>query len=468
MYTFALRGPIALAALAALNVNLILGVVVTTARPRALLIGAAPLILVALGALIASNRAVLVFAAFVLSLSSPLPLTGPLPLSAGIEVYASDLILLLAVGSWVAGWLLHPKESRPSSLHTRVLGWPLVLFGLVLVAAILQGHVRYGTSLISVSLRLVLYAGIAAAMTDLKPRDVYRWVVVIFYGGTLWHVLVALYSLATGTSATDKVVLSTGGARLLAGSTAMLMAGALVLALLNLEVDRRAGRTALHAAMATLATFALIYTFQRTTFALVPLLVPLSLLVFRRIGPRAAALLPLSVPFLVAAALLIPRLDANLFPTLADRLTARPSTDTSANWRAKATEAVWHQIREKPVTGVGFGRPASFTLNDQRLTIAQDPHNQFLYLWAGGGLLLLGSFVLLLFVYLLESWRRFRNGTREDRRLIFWAVSLWFVFLVNSSTGIILTSPPLLLVFWVLMVLPMVVRPGGRGAASLA
>ncbi len=61
----------------------------------------------------------------------------------------------------------------------------------------------------------------------------------------------------------------------------MFMAGALLLALLNLELDRRARRTALHLVMAGLATFALILTFQRTTFALVPLLVPLLLLAFR-------------------------------------------------------------------------------------------------------------------------------------------------------------------------------------------
>ncbi len=100
--------------------------------------------------------------------------------------------------------------------------------------------------------------------------------------------------------------------------------------------------------------------------------------------------------------------------------------------------------------------------------MAPDPHNQFLYLWAGGGLLLLGSFVLLLVVYQLESWRRFRTATREERRLIFWAVSFWLLFVVNSMTGIVLTTPPLLLVFWILMVLPMIVRPGESGDATSA
>jgi O-antigen ligase len=157
-------------------------------------------------------------------------------------------------------------------------------------------------------------------------------------------------------------------------------------------------------------------------------------------------------------ALLVPQGAPNFFPTLGDRITASPSTDTSATWREKATSAVWPQVREAPVTGVGFGRTASFEIDDVRTTIGQDPHDQFIYLWAGGGLLLLGSFGLLLLVYLVESWRRFRVGTSEERRFIFWTVSLWFVFLVNSATGVTLTSPPLLLMFWILMVLPMIVR----------
>jgi len=281
-------------------------------------------------------------------------------------------------------------------------------------------------------------------------------------------VLVALSAVSTGTSATDQVLISTGGERVLAGSTAMFMAGALLLALLNLELDRRAGRTGLHLLMAGLATCALVYTFQRTTFVLLALLVPLFLLAFRRVRSRTAAFLPLSVPFIVLIVILVPRADPHVFPTLAHRITASPSTDPSANWRREAYAAVWAQAREAPVAGVGFGRPASFVLNDVRHTVGQDPHNQFLYLWAGGGVLLFGSFVLLLLVYLWESWRRFKSGTREERRLVFWAVSLWFVFVANSLTGIVLTQPHLLLPFWILMVFPMIVRLGGRDGASQA
>ena len=80
--------------------------------------------------------------------------------------------------------------------------------------------------------------------------------------------------------------------------------------------------------------------------------------------------------------------------------------------------------------------------------------------------MLFGSFILLLVVYLLEAWRRFRSAGKDDRYLIFFAVSFWFVFVVNSLTGIILTVPHLLLSFWILMLLPMVVRPERSGTAA--
>jgi O-antigen ligase len=427
-------------------------------QSRGIALAVVPVILVALGSLIASNRSILIFAAIAINLLVPLPLTDALPLPGGIQVYPPDILVLLAVGSWVTAWLVSPKEARPSSLKTRILAWPLLLFAIMMLAAIIRGHERYGESLVSVPLRFVVYAGIAAAVTDLDARTAYKWLVAIFYAGTLYQVPLAIYGYATGTSVTSAGSLSTGGERVLAGSTAMFMAGALLLALLNLEFERRAGRTVLHLTMVALSTFALVSTFQRTTFAALGVVVPIFLLAFWRIGLRTAAFLPLVAPFLVVVALVIPKADPTLYPTLVDRVTASPSTDASAQWRLKAYGAVWQQVRQAPVQGQGFGKPTQFVLHGVTYNVAQNHHNQFLYLWAGGGTLLFGSFILLLAVYLAESWRRFRRGTRIERRLIFWAVSLWFVFIINSLTGIVLTEASLLLVFWILLLLPMVVR----------
>lgn len=453
-----MQQPLALGVLAATAANLTLGATFATDKREAAAIVVLPVMAIALGALIASSRAILAYAAIALNLLAPLPLTRPLPLGLGVEIYLPDILVLLAIGSWVAAWLVNPRATRPSLPGTPVFGLPLVLFGVALLIALARGHELYGTGIVSLPLRLLFYAGIAFALTDLEPRRAYRWLVIVLYAGAVWQVLVALYGLATGTSATDQVFLSTGGERVLAGSTAMFMTGTLLLALLNLEIDRRAGRTGLHLAMAALASFALAYTFARATFAVVAVVVPLVLLAYRRVGVRALAFAPLLVPFLALAAMFIPRVDPDLYPTLRDRVVASPSSDSSFRFRREASEVIWAQVREEPLVGVGFGRESVITVQDERVTVPQDPHNQFLYLWAGGGLLLLLSFALLLGVYLVDAVRRFRAGSPEERRLVFWAVSIWFVFLVNSASGAILTSPKLLLVFWVLMALPMVAR----------
>jgi O-antigen ligase len=467
VYADSLRRYLLIATLPLLVVaNAGLGAMIADARAKGIALAAVPLVLVVIGSLIASNRAILVFVAIAIVLFKPLPLSDALPLPVGINVYPSDVLVLLAVASWVAAWLLNPEEERPSSPRTRLLGWPLLVFGGALFAGIVRGHERYGQPIFGIPLRLLLYAGIAAALTDLKPRAAYKWLTVLFYAGTVWQAGVAIDRYATGNAVALSGTLSTGGERVLGGSVAMLMAGALLLALLNLERDRRAGRATLHFVIAVLATFALVSTYQRTTFALISILLPVALLAFRRIPLRMAAFVPLLAPFLVLAILFIAKAVPTFFPTFADRVTAAPSTDTSAHWRQKANAAVWDQVRESPLTGVGFGRQASFVLNNVRIRVGQDPHDQFLFLWAGGGLLLVASFVLLLAVYVLESWGRFRSATGDERRLVFWAVSMWFVLIVNSLTGIVLTEPHLLLIFWIFMLLPIIVRPERSASAA--
>ena len=85
---------------------------------------------------------------------------------------------------------------------------------------------------------------------------------------------------------------------------------------------------------------------------------------------------------------------------------------------------MFSQIREQPLVGVGFGRTSEFVIeveSSSGLMVpvwqegGQDPHNGYLYLWAGGGLAALGSFVLILAVFAWDAVRRFRSTTRSAR-----------------------------------------------------
>ena len=101
---------------------------------------------------------------------------------------------------------------------------------------------------------------------------------------------------------------------------------------------------------------------------------------------------------------------------LADRVLSPPEADENVQWRIQANRAVLAEIREAPLLGVGFGREVDFFMNiedpvtgvarPQQFEIGQDPHNGYLFLWAGGGLAALGTFPLFPF-FLFCAFLRF-------------------------------------------------------------
>ena len=205
------RRPLAIGLVAALApVNVGIGALLTTARTEGTTLALLPLLLLALAVLIASDRAVLRLRCDRTVLAPTPSVRRAAPAPTPFELYLSDVLVALAVGSWVGARLIDRQTADLSALRTRVLGWPLALFGVLLFIAVLRGHALYGTSLVSVPMRFFLYAGIAFALTDLQPRTAYRWLVIVFYGGTIWQVIVGLHDVATGTAATGAVLRRAG------------------------------------------------------------------------------------------------------------------------------------------------------------------------------------------------------------------------------------------------------------------
>lgn len=440
------------------SVNVAVGVGLATGRP-ALAAGAVavPVLVVGLGTLAASSRGVLVFAAVALQFTVD-TVNGGLELPDGLTIFAADVLALLAVVSWAVAWLVSPPERRPGRLRTPVLGWPLALLAVGLVIGLVRGSDLYGASIVGMPLRLAIYAGIACAMTDLTPRDAYRGIVAVFYVGTVWQSLVGAYHVATGTSATSSLELSTGGTRFLGIAIATYLAGALILALLNFRLDRRVRWRALHLFIAGLATFGVTIAFTRAVFLALAIIVPILLLGSRRLRGALLAYTPVLVPPLVLAALVVPLVAPQLVSTLESRLTSSPSTDSSVDWRDRANEVALRGVDEQPVLGVGFGRQSMFYVDGQPNVIEGDPHNGFLYLLAGGGALALGGFLILIALYLHDAWRRLLSARdRTERSLVVWAVTTWFVFLLHAVVEPVLTYPSMILTIWVLMLLPALV-----------
>ena len=445
--------------------NIALGFAVATGRLAPVTASAlVPALLVAGAALIASNRAILVFVAFALDLSGVIALREPV---LGTSVYTSDIILALALGSWVAAWLIAPGGHRPSWPATPILGWPLLVFAIFIGIGVVRGHERWGLAYLSQPVRFVLYAGIAAAIADMTVRQAWRGLTLVFYLGAAWNAVAATYYLATGTTQWDVGSrVSTGGTRVLTLTTALYLAGALVLALLNFEREHNFGRRFLHLFIAALATYGIAVSYGRGVWYAVVGVMVLLFVTRSRLRQAALLVLPLLLPLLLLSGIGLSQAAPTFVPGVVERVTTiRPTQDASIRWRQKANEAIWDQVREDPVIGVGFGKGASFTLGSTRFHITQDPHDSFLFLWAGGGILALGAFLLLFVLFLRDAWRRYLSQLEISAALIAWSVALWFCIVANSLVEPQLTQANSILVFWILMLLPSIVPYKDRTVA---
>jgi O-antigen ligase len=430
-----------------------------------------PAAVVLFGALVVSSRLLVVLGGLATALTIPF-LNHPLPIPIGHALFFPDLLVVGALGAWLVSRLLGDPD-RARMPGTPVLGVPFVLFSLAIISAMLRGHEHYGATLFGQPSRLVAYAAIGLAVAQLDAARLYQALVAVFYGGTVWMLLNAAYYLAIGGSQTDQYALTTGGTRVLSQGVAVFIAGALILSLLNLELDRDARRRALHMAIAGLALFEIVLAFGRTTFVALAVLLPILAIFFPRIRGALLVMVPLLVPFLILTALLLPKATPQLKQTLVERITKSPSHDASFQWRVKAQAAVWPQVQESPLIGVGFGRSTTFTVEqvdqygftvgevDQ--TIEQDPHNSYIWLLASGGILSLGSFLLILLVFGADALARLRaSSDKYERALIIWTVATLFVLLLNVASGPVSGDPVQLLAIWTLLVLPSVVPRRAR------
>jgi O-antigen ligase len=308
----------------------------------------------------------------------------------------------------------------------------------------------------------VLYGGIALALSDVSVEKAYRGLVAVSYAGTVWMVLNAAYLLATGGTQTTADELSTGGTRVLSLSVSLHLATALFLALLNLQRDQSAYRRALHLLIVGLALLGIVLGFGRATFIAVGVVVPFILLGFRRVRGAFFDLLPLLAPVLVIAGFAVTRAEPTVGPTLVSRLSlsvVADQQDQSVRWRQEANRIVWEQVQESPYVGVGFGKNATFTLNNFRYETTQDPHNSFVWMLAGGGAFLLGSFSVIILLFARDAWRRHRRAVSDKERILLaWPVLAMVAFLLNATAGPMFSQASELLFLWTLLALPTVVR----------
>jgi O-antigen ligase len=234
----------------------------------------------------------------------------------------------------------------------------------------------------------------------------------------------------------------------------------------------------LHLTMAFLALVGIVLGFTRTTFISVGLILPL-LTLRPRFLRRVAPVVPLLLPLLVLGVVLVPKVYPTAVSTFSKRISLSPKDDLSIEWRHRASAAVWEQVHESPLFGVGFGRIVYFqppTVNGPGLIpvfepIQQDAHNGQLWLLASGGVALLGAFWLVLVSYASDLRGRLRHATEaHEIVLVQWAGVTALSFVLNTFTSPSLGATPTLLTLWTMLLLPAAVvsRPVMRRAASLS
>ena len=96
--------------------------------------------------------------------------------------------------------------------------------------------------------------------------------------------------------------------------------------------------------------------------------------------------------------------------------------------------------------------------------------NRIMRRLASGGLLALGSFLLLCGIYVADALRRLRRALSIESALIVWSLATWLAFMVNALAGPMFSNPVTMLTMWVLMTLPSIVprRSGGPAATAEA
>lgn len=258
------------------------------------------------------------------------PVSEPILEPAGMDVFAADLLVVLAL----AGWATARVSGRPAPiLETPLLGWPLAILALGFVPGMLRAHERYDSSLLGQSARIFLFAGIAAALAGLRPADLYAGVVALFYAGAVVQSSIGTYHLVLGTSQARGPELSTGGIRYLSLEAAMYLAAALILALLNLGREQSGRHLTLHAAVAAVACYGIVLSFSRTTFLGLAVVVPALLVTLPALRARIRRQWRTLAAAVVAAAAIATIVAPALGTSLVARVTANPLEDKSVRWR---------------------------------------------------------------------------------------------------------------------------------------
>ena len=84
-------------------------------------------------------------------------------------------------------------------------------------------------------------------------------------------------------------------------------------------------------------------------------------------------------------------------------------------WRRRGREAALAGLDQHLLTGFGFGRPVRFVFLGRIQDVTGNPHNSYVYILAGGGVLALGALLAVMLAYVVDVLRRLRRAVGVEQ-----------------------------------------------------
>jgi O-antigen ligase len=375
-----------------------------------------------------------------------------------LHIFLTDVVLLLAIAYWALGpRVARDGTSRPPIGLFLVL---VVVLGVCATPGLLRGHEDFGVSLLGNVTRLVAYSLVGLAAFRYAAGDFekgFRWA---FAGGLFAAALLGLYYSATGHTATAANALSTGGTRVLPLTLAMYAAMATVFMLVMITL--RPGRSWPWLEWLALGAGAIVQVLAlgRATMAALMVLGALIVLGTRRTRRSVALVGALAIPLAVVGIVIAHPAPPPAFQTAQNRVFQTSLSDRDIDWRVLASDAVMEGYSDHRWTGLGFGRDISFVVDGNVINVrAGDPHNGFVYLLGGGGLLALLSFSLVILSAFGVGLRRLVRTVDRDRPVLLWATCSLVIYLANVATEPYLSQANNILILWIFVGLIMLTVP---------
>lgn len=376
------------------------------------------------------------------------------------SVSLTDLILLVPPAvvacSFLSGGDIARRAGRLILAHRFKL--VVVLFAALVVMGVAKGFFGGNGDGALQPVRLAIAPVMLFGLAVFRSRrELLHGLRIVFYPYAGYQLVVTLYYLATGGSATAAEEVSTGGTRVVGNSSAMYLSIGFILLALHLAQENRVLQRIGLVLLMGASVFTIMLALARTTWAAAFAVIVVMTLLMPEMRRGLIRFAVTVAPIAILGALLVPVFASSQLETIRERVKP-PEGPAQRDYSAVFRQEVWGRMLDRweasPLFGGGFGQTVRYQSNDGSIVlVTNDPHNGFIFLLVATGIVGLTVFLLVQLGFMVMAVRALRTGP-VGRGLGAWALGTWVIFATNVFTGVVLGSRPLLTFLWVLLSIP--------------